>query len=61
MSGVLTMGSAQGGLWMLLALGLLVMSTGLPVWALLLGVSSVAAAVGAPVAPWARTRHRAWW
>lgn len=45
-SGVLTMGSAQGGLWMLLALGLLVMTTGLPVWALLLGVSSVAAVVG---------------
>uniref|UniRef100_UPI00058C89FB TRAP transporter large permease subunit n=1 Tax=Ideonella sp. B508-1 TaxID=137716 RepID=UPI00058C89FB len=40
------MGTVQGGLWMLLALGLLVMGTGLPVWALLLGVSSAAAAFG---------------
>lgn len=46
LSGASAMGSVQGGLWMLLALGLLVMGTGLPVWALLLGVSSAAAAFG---------------
>ena len=35
-----------GGLWMLLALALLVVGTGLPVWALLVGVASAAAALG---------------
>ncbi|TFZ08396.1 TRAP transporter large permease subunit [Ramlibacter humi] len=34
------------GLWMLVALGVLVATTGLPVWALLIGVASAAAAVG---------------
>jgi len=34
------------GLWMLLALGLLVVTTGLPVWALLIGVASAFAAMG---------------
>lgn len=34
------------GLWMLLALGVLVTTTGLPVWALLLGVSSAFAIAG---------------
>ncbi len=34
------------GLWMLLALGVLTVSTGLPVWALLIGVSSLFAAAG---------------
>jgi TRAP-type mannitol/chloroaromatic compound transport system permease large subunit len=35
-----------GGLWMLLVLGFLVLRSGLPVWALLLGVSSFFAAAG---------------
>lgn len=34
------------GLWMLLALGVLTVTTGLPVWKLLIGVSSVFAAAG---------------
>jgi TRAP-type mannitol/chloroaromatic compound transport system permease large subunit len=34
------------GLWMLLALGTLILATGLPVWALLIGVSSLFAALG---------------
>ena len=34
------------GLWMLAALGALVVATGLPVWALLLGVASASAALG---------------
>lgn len=34
------------GLWMLLALGVLILATGLPVWALLIGVSSLFAALG---------------
>ncbi len=34
------------GLWMLLALGVLILATGLPVWALLIGVSSLFAAMG---------------
>lgn len=34
------------GLWMLLALGVLVSTTGLPVWALLLGASSAFAVAG---------------
>ncbi|MBC7608251.1 MAG: TRAP transporter large permease subunit [Polaromonas sp.] len=34
------------GLWMLLALGLLILFTGLPVWALLIGVASLFAAGG---------------
>ncbi len=36
----------SGGLWMLLALGALIVFTGLPVWALLIGVSSVFAVFG---------------
>jgi len=35
-----------GGLWMLLALAALVIATGLPVWALLIGVASAACVVG---------------
>jgi len=35
-----------GGVWMLLALAALVVATGLPVWALLIGVASAACAVG---------------
>ncbi len=38
-------GSAAG-IWMLLALGLLTVATGLPVWALLIGVSSAFAGLG---------------
>jgi len=34
------------GVWMLLALGALILATGLPVWALLIGVSSLFAAMG---------------
>jgi TRAP-type mannitol/chloroaromatic compound transport system permease large subunit len=34
------------GVWMLLALGTLILATGLPVWALLIGVSSLFAALG---------------
>ncbi len=34
------------GLWMLLALGVLIVSTGLPVWALLIGVASAFSVVG---------------
>jgi len=34
------------GLWMLLALGVLILVSGLPVWALLIGVSSLFAALG---------------
>src|SRR5689334_6513337 len=34
------------GVWMLLALGVLILATGLPVWALLIGVSSLFAALG---------------
>ena len=34
------------GLWMLLLLGVLVTTTGLPVWALLLGTSSAFAVAG---------------
>lgn len=34
------------GLWMLLALGALIVTTGLPVWALLIGVASAFAAMG---------------
>jgi len=34
------------GVWMLLALGALILATGLPVWALLIGVSSLFAALG---------------
>ncbi len=37
---------ASGGLWMLLALAVLTISTGLPVWALLAGVSSLFAVLG---------------
>ena len=37
---------SSAGLWMLLALGLLTVSTGLPVWALLIGVSTLFASVG---------------
>jgi tripartite ATP-independent transporter DctM subunit len=37
---------ATGGLWMLLSLGVLTVSTGLPVWTLLLGVSSLFATIG---------------
>lgn len=36
----------MAGLWMLLALGTLIITTGLPVWALLIGVSSLFAALG---------------
>lgn len=38
--------TGTGGLWMLLALGLLIVATGLPVWALLIGVASAFAALG---------------
>ena len=34
------------GLWMLLALGILIVGTGLPVWALLIGVASAFSAIG---------------
>ena len=34
------------GLWMLLALGLLIVATGLPVWALLIGTASLFAVLG---------------
>ena len=34
------------GLWMLLALGILIVSTGLPVWALLIGVATAFSAIG---------------
>lgn len=37
---------ASGGLWMLLALGVAMGTTGLPVWSLLIGVASAAAGVG---------------
>src|SRR3954464_14745058 len=37
---------ASGGLWMLLALAVLSVGTGLPVWALLVGVASASAAMG---------------
>lgn len=37
---------ASAGLWMLLALGVLIVGTGLPVWALLTGVASAFAAFG---------------
>jgi TRAP-type mannitol/chloroaromatic compound transport system permease large subunit len=37
---------SSAGIWMLLALGLLTVSTGLPVWALLIGVASAFATVG---------------
>ena len=37
---------ATAGLWMLLSLGLLIALTGLPVWALLIGVASAFAAIG---------------
>ena len=37
---------ATAGLWMLLALGLLITLTGLPVWALLIGVASAFAGIG---------------
>lgn len=37
---------ASGGLWMLLALAGLMLATGVPVWALLIGVASLFAAVG---------------
>ena len=33
----------SAGIWMLLAVAVLVVTTGLPVWALLLGTASVAA------------------
>ncbi len=36
---------ASAGLWMLLALGVLIVMTGLPVWALLIGVASAFAAI----------------
>ena len=36
---------ASAGLWMLLALGVLIVVTGLPVWALLIGVASAFAAI----------------
>lgn len=36
----------MAGLWMLLALGLLILGTGLPVWALLIGVASAFAGAG---------------
>ncbi|MEW6466216.1 MAG: TRAP transporter large permease subunit [Pseudomonadota bacterium] len=36
----------SAGVWMLLALAVLIVTTGLPVWALLIGVASAAAAVG---------------
>lgn len=42
----MTMLGATAGLWMLLALGVLIAVTGLPVWALLIGVASVFAALG---------------
>ena len=42
----MTVVSQLGGLWMLLLLGFLVLRSGLPVWALLLGVSSFFAAAG---------------
>ncbi len=41
-----TLVGASGGLWMLLALGLLITVTGLPVWALLIGVASAFAGMG---------------
>jgi TRAP-type mannitol/chloroaromatic compound transport system permease large subunit len=37
---------SSAGLWMLLALGAMTVATGLPVWALLIGVSSAFAAMG---------------
>lgn len=37
---------SSAGLWMLLALGGLIVMTGLPVWALLIGVASAFAAFG---------------
>lgn len=37
------------GLWMLLALAVLILTTGLPVWALLIGVASLFAALGCAV------------
>jgi TRAP-type mannitol/chloroaromatic compound transport system permease large subunit len=37
---------SSAGIWMLLALGLLIVSTGLPVWALLIGVASAFATLG---------------
>ena len=40
------MPAATAGLWMLLSLGLLIALTGLPVWALLIGVASAFAAIG---------------
>ena len=40
---------ATAGLWMLLALGLLITVTGLPVWALLIGVASAFAGIGLAV------------
>lgn len=36
----------SAGVWMLLALALMIVATGLPVWALLIGVASAACAVG---------------
>ena len=36
----------MAGLWMLLTLGALILTTGLPVWALLVGVASAFAAAG---------------
>ena len=36
----------MAGLWMLLALGTLILTTGLPVWALLIGIASLFAAAG---------------
>ncbi len=37
---------ASGGLWMLLLLGVLIVTTGLPVWTLLIAVASVFAVIG---------------
>ena len=41
-----SLAGATAGIWMLLALGVLITVTGLPVWALLIGVASAFAAVG---------------
>ena len=37
---------SSSGVWMLLLLGVLIVTTGLPVWTLLIGVASLFAAIG---------------
>ncbi len=44
--GTSVVASGAAGLWMLLALGVLIVATGLPVWALLIGTASLFAVLG---------------